>query len=172
MNQRFTIFANQDILSSIAISQQSAFQRLAQEALDICHFIKDKPECIQACCECLLSYSNQLDQALLDRRSLREYLEKLTKSQLERHVHQMSRQEQYQILLSQTDPNSDFERIVLEEIYQRGVRLPDTAQELIQEANVKPDFIYREKKIAIFCNGSVHDLPSQREKDKLQRENL
>lgn len=159
------------VLSQI-INEPLAFQKLAQEALDICHFIKDKPECIQACYECLLSYSNQLDHALVDRYSIREYLEKLTTSHIERHIHEMSRQEYYQTLLSQTDPSSDFERIVLEEIYQRGIRLPDAAQELIPEANVKPDFIYREKKIAVFCDGSVHDLPSQREKDKLQRQNL
>ncbi|WP_414528307.1 hypothetical protein [Nodularia chucula] len=44
------------------------------------------------------------------------------------------RNEQYQKLLSQPDHHSDFERVVLQEIYQRGYK-PDTAQELIPEAN-------------------------------------
>ena len=46
-------------------------------------------------------------------------------------------------LFTQTDANSDFEREVLQEIYQRGYKLPDTAQELITEANCKPDFVYK-----------------------------
>jgi hypothetical protein len=159
------------VLSQI-LENPKSFHAIAKEALDICHFIEDKESCTKACYECLLSYNNQLDHALLDRHLIRPWLERLMDSTLNWHSSELPRDQHYQKLLAQTDPNSDFERIVLEEIYQRGIRLPDTAQELIPEANVKPDFIYREKKIAIFCDGSVHDLPNQREKDKIQRENL
>lgn len=159
------------VLSQI-ISDPKAFQRIAQEALEICHFIKDKPDCIQACYQCLLSYSNQLDHALLDRHLIREYLEKLTTSQIDRHLPDMSREEQYQNLISQTDPSSDFERQVLQEIYDQQLKLPDAAQYLISEANIKPDFVYLAEKIAIFCDGSVHDSPEQKKKDRRDRENL
>jgi hypothetical protein len=161
------------VLSQI-ISQPTAFQRIADEALDICHFTKDKdkPDCIKACYECLLSYSNQLDHALLDRHLIREYLEKLTISEIDRHLPDMSREEQYQNLISQTDPNSDFERQVLQEIYDQQLKLPDAAQYFIAEANIKPDFVYLAEKIAIFCDGSVHDSPEQKKKDRRDRENL
>jgi very-short-patch-repair endonuclease len=73
---------------------------------------------------------------------------------------------------SQTDPNSEFERIVLQEIYHRGMKLPDLAQHLIAEANSKPDFIYTEAKVAIFCDGSAHDSLEQQQRDLIARENL
>lgn len=161
------------VLSQI-ISDSQAFQRIAREALDICHFTadQDKPDCNKACYECLLSYSNQLDHALLDRHLLHDYLDKLTNSLIDRHSLNLSREEQYQSLLDQTDPNSDFERQVLQEIYDRHYKLPDAAQYFIEEANIKPDFVYLKKKIAIFCDGSVHDSPEQRKKDRRDRDNL
>lgn len=75
-------------------------------------------------------------------------------------------------MLEQTDLNSEFERVVLNAIYEQGIKLPDSAQELIPEANCKPDFIYKKAKIAIFCDGSVHDSPEQQQRDRIQRENL
>jgi hypothetical protein len=44
-----------------------------------------------------------------------------------------SREEQYQQLLAQTDPNSEFERVVLTAMFDRGLKLPDTAQMYIPE---------------------------------------
>ena len=67
---------------------------------------------------------------------------------------------------------SDFERVVLEEIYQGGYKLPDTAQKFIPEANCKPDFVYEQEAIAIFCDGSVHDSPEQKRQDQIHRDNL
>lgn len=161
------------VLSQI-ISDPIAFQQIAKEALEICHFApnKDKAECFQACYECLLSYSNQLDHALLDRHLIREYLEKLTTSNIERHLPNISREDQYQTLLAQTDPNSNFERQVLQEIYAQRLKLPDAAQYFIEEANLKPDFIYLKEKIAIFCDGSVHSSPEQRKQDQRDRDHL
>ncbi len=75
-------------------------------------------------------------------------------------------------MLEQADPNSDFERVVLQEIYQRGYKLPDAAQKFIPKANCKPDFVYEEEAIAIFCDGSVHDSPDKRQQDKIERDNL
>ena len=161
------------VLSQI-ISNPQSFQRIAQEALDICHFTAEhnKPDCVKACYECLLSYSNQLDHALLDRHLIHDYLDKLTTSLIERHSSDISREEQYQSLLSQTDPNSDFERQVLQEIYDQHYKLPDAAQYFIEEANIKPDFVYLNEKIAVFCDGSIHDSPEQRKKDRRDRDNL
>lgn len=159
------------VLSQI-LENPVAFQLLAKEALDICHFIHEKESCSKACYECLLSYRNQFDHPQLDRNAIREYLDQLTTSTINRHIQEMSRDEQYQQLRAQTDPNSDFEREFLDELYNRGMKLPDSAQELIPEANVKPDFLYRDAKVAIFCDGSVHDHPEQQEQDRIARDNL
>ncbi|MDD1438200.1 very short patch repair endonuclease, partial [Dolichospermum sp. ST_sed10] len=39
-------------------------------------------------------------------------------------------------------------------------------------ANCKPDFIYKDEKTAIFCDGSVHDSPEQKKQDQIERDNL
>jgi ATP-dependent helicase YprA (DUF1998 family) len=159
------------ILSQI-LEDPQAFRQLARAALDICHFEQEKASCTQACYECLLSYRNQFDHPLLNRYLIRSWLEQLTLSTISRHAPGSSRQEQYQRLLQATDPNSEFEQVVLEAIYQQGLKLPDAAQELIEEASSKPDFIYKDAKVAVFCDGAAHDHPEQRAKDRRERDNL
>ena len=159
------------VLSNI-LSDPKAISKLADAAQDICHFKQPKVSCTQACYECLLSYQNQSDHPRLNRHLISSFLNQLTNSTLSRHCQGVSRAEQYQQLRARTDPNSDFERVVLEEIYKRGIKLPDSAQELIPEANSLPDFLYKKAKIAVFCDGSVHDSPARQEKDRIQRENL
>ncbi|BAZ78851.1 DEAD/DEAH box helicase [Sphaerospermopsis kisseleviana CS-549] len=157
------------VLSQL-LQQANAFIKIANAALDICHFLEPKDTCIQACYECLLSYRNQFDHPLINRHLIKPLLDELQTSTVE--ISGVFRDEKYQKLLSQTDPNSDFERVVLQEIYQRGYKLPDAAQELIPEANCKPDFVYKEEAIALFCDGSVHDSPEQKKQDKIERDNL
>jgi very-short-patch-repair endonuclease len=152
------------------LQQADAFQKIAQAALDICHFLQAKDTCVQACYECLLSYRNQFDHSLINRHLVKGLLDQMQESVVEKIG--VFRDEQYQILLSQTDINSAFEREVLQEIYHRGYKLPDTAQELIPDANCKPDFVYRDRAIALFCDGSVHDSPEQKQQDKIDRDNL
>lgn len=157
------------VLSQL-LKQTDAFIKVAHTALDICHFQTPKDSCVQACYECLLSYRNQFDHPLINRHLIKPLLDELQTSTVE--ISDIDRSEKYQKLLSQTDPNSDFEREVLQVIYERGYKLPDTAQLLIPEANCKPDFVYKEEAIALFCDGSVHDSPEQQKQDKIQRDNL
>ncbi len=157
------------VLSQL-LEKPNAFQKIADAALDICHFNEIKDSCVQACYECLLSYRNQFDHALINRHLIKPLLDELQNSTVQ--VEGICRDEQYQQLLQQTDPNSEFERIVLDEIYHRGYKLPDTAQELIPESNCKPDFLYKENCIAVFCDGSVHDSPEKRKQDQIDRDNL
>lgn len=152
------------------LGQPEAFQKIADAALDICHFNQPKESCVQACYECLLSYRNQFDHPLINRHLIKPLLDQLLASHVIREG--ISREEQYQQLWQQTDPNSEFERIVLKEIYQRGYKLPDAAQEFINDANCKPDFLYKEDAIAIFCDGSIHDSSDKRKQDKIERDNL
>ncbi|MDZ4874745.1 MAG: hypothetical protein CLLPBCKN_004141 [Chroococcidiopsis cubana SAG 39.79] len=159
------------VLSQI-LEDPDAFKRLANAALDICHFLQEKQSCTKACYQCLLSYRNQFDHPLLDRYLIRPWLDRLGSSTITRQAANGSREAQYQQLLQQTDPNSNFERVVLAEIERRGLKLPDAAQELISEANSKPDFIYKNAKVAIFCDGSIHDRLEQQQQDKIERDNL
>jgi hypothetical protein len=147
-----------------------AFRHLADSALDICHFVQPKPSCSVACYECLLSYQNQFDHPLLDRHLIKDFLEELTQSELGCIPSQPS--SHFEDLMAQTDPNSDYERLVLQAIKDGGLPLPDQAQEYFPDAQCKPDFAYTKAKVAIFCDGSVHDAPTQAERDRIQRQNL
>jgi len=160
------------VLSQI-LTNPKAFQKIAKEALEICHFTPgfEKESCGQACYQCLLSYRNQWDHAILDRHLIRDFLTTLTTSTLSREYATGSREEHYQKLRAQTDPNSPLEREVLDEIYHQGLRLPDSAQYYIAEAQAKPDFFYncQHYQIAMFCDGSVHDSPEQQHSDRASR---
>jgi len=159
------------VLSQI-VQDRDAFKAIAETALEICHFVEAKETCCKACYECLLSYQNQLDHPLLDRHTIKEYLEQMRNSQLEMLQPEGCRQTKYEYLLSKTDPSSDFERAVLGFIYNEGLKLPDDCQFYIESANVKPDFIYAQPKLAIFCDGAVHDSPLQQQKDRISRDKL
>lgn len=159
------------VLSQLLENPQS-FQELAEAALDICHFHKPKDSCFHACYECLLSYRNQFDHPLINRHLIKPLIDELLTSVVDFAGEGGDREQQYQELRQKTDPNSEFERIVLHEIYQRGIKLPDGTQEFIAEANSKPDFIYKSPKIAIFCDGSAHDRPDVQKRDRVERDNL
>ncbi len=159
------------VLSQI-LEDSASFRKIAEEALDICHFKNLKDSCAQACYQCLLSYRNQFDHPYVNRYLIGEFLEQLKQSQVVFEQDTQSRAEHYQKLLEQTDPNSEFERVVLKAIYEQGIKLPDSAQELIPEANCKPDFVYQKAKIAIFCDGSIHDSSEQQQRDRIQKDDL
>ncbi|MGB5715236.1 MAG: Zn-binding domain-containing protein, partial [Waterburya sp.] len=159
------------VLSQI-LEDRTSMQKIAQQALDICHFVEPKNSCAQACYQCLLSYSNQFDHPHLNRHLIHNFLIQLSTSVINIELNTISREAQYQKLLEQTDPNSSFEREILQQIYEKGIKLPDLAQELILEANCKPDFLYKKYKVAIFCDGSVHDSPEQQQRDSIKRDNL
>ncbi|VEP13143.1 DEAD/DEAH box helicase (fragment) [Hyella patelloides LEGE 07179] len=157
------------VLSQI-LEDSASMAKIAQMALDICHFAEPKDSCTQACYQCLLSYSNQFDHPRLNRHLIRDFLIQLKTSAISIESGSKSRDARYQKLLAQTDPNSSLEREVLQEIYQRGIKLPDSVQELISEANCKPDFLYKKDKVAIFCDGSVHDSAEQQQRDRIKRQ--
>lgn len=159
------------VLSQI-LEDEASMQKIARQALDICHFVEPKDSCAQACYQCLLSYTNQFDHPHLNRHLIHDFLIQLSTSAIDIELNRSSREAQYQQLWEQTDPHSSFEREVLTEIYQRGIKLPDSAQELIPEANCKPDFLYKKYRVAIFCDGSVHNSPEQQQRDRIKRDNL
>ncbi|MFV9504661.1 MAG: DEAD/DEAH box helicase [Oscillochloridaceae bacterium umkhey_bin13] len=70
------------------VEEPGALARVALAALEICHFDAEgteRPtagECVRACYRCLLSYSNQLDHALLDRRAVRDLLVALSQTKV------------------------------------------------------------------------------------------
>lgn len=154
------------------MQDKEAFREIAQNALDIAHFLQPKENCTHACYECLLSYRNQPDHALLNRHTIHSLLEHLSESQLLMTIDENGREQQYHKLLQQLDPNSSLEREVLDYLYESGFRLPDSAQHFIAGVNCKPDFVYDQPAIAVFCDGSIHDSHDQQLQDSNARDEL
>ena len=105
----------------------------ARHALRLGHFDaevedQDVEECSATYYRCLLSYENQREHHLLDRRVIRDILTRLSRSRLDFDGGTESRDAQYRRLLETVDPASDLERDFIAFLYEHGLRLPDRAQ--------------------------------------------
>ena len=160
------------------IEEPGAFAEVANQALEICHFNPESGEeaeghdvdkCAAACYECLLTYANQLNHRYINRHRLVDYL-MLLSSATTKQEPKTDRDEQYQQLLTRLDPSSSLEREFLNFLYERKLRLPDTAQNRPSpEVFVQPDFYYERQGIpgiCIFVDGSHHSTTEQEEADK------
>ena len=163
------------ILRSI-VEERDAFAGVAAEALAVCHYnpetLEDlNEECVRACYDCLLSYSNQRDYPQLSRSLVRDLLGELTHSETHHEVKGRDYESHYQWLRALTDSRSKLERRFLDQIYKTRRRLPDDAQHPLEDyPGTIPDFYY-DKYTCVYCDGSVHDEPDQKAKDeKIRRE--
>ncbi len=155
------------------VEEPDAMALVAREALQICHFdLKGndrKPECQEACYECLLSYSNQREALLLNRWLVRDILTDLLNAEIRPRIRQLSWEEHLAYLQSRTQ--SEFERAFLEFLAEHRYRLPDDAQKPFQEPRCIADFFY-EPNVVVFCDGPPHDFRHQRQVDAATRNAL
>jgi ATP-dependent helicase YprA (DUF1998 family)/very-short-patch-repair endonuclease len=151
---------------------------VARTALDICHFDPEtgadkgrgpraKEDCEAACYDCLLSYRNQIDHRLLDRKLLPDILLKLAAAKLVAAPGAKPRAEHLSDLLAASD--SELERSWLRLVDKSDMRLPDRAGVVI--GPTKPDFVYGSG-VAIYIDGPVHDYPDRAERDKQKQSAL
>ncbi|MEJ5349439.1 MAG: DEAD/DEAH box helicase [Desulfosoma sp.] len=156
------------------VQDPRALAAVARAALKRCHFSVDEnngDSCARACYHCLLSYYNQIDHQLLDRRLIREALERLSRSYTEWHRAERNLDDHYRWLRSLTDLRSELERRFIDLLYHTGHRLPDEAQKAVANLPCIPDFFY-EPNICVFCDGAVHDESAQRQRDAVSRAEL
>jgi very-short-patch-repair endonuclease len=165
------------------IEDPNALAKVAEKALDICHFEASTgaelsgwaERCSRACYDCLLSYSNQLAHPLIDRHLIREFLLLLLKSTTTKNV-ERSRDEQYAWLEERRDHNSTLEGDFLKRLYETGRRLPDRAQyRPEQQVYAEADFYYERDGlpgVCVFCDGPDHDQPVRKESDQRERGRL
>lgn len=165
------------------IEDSSAVARVAEKALEVCHFDpstgNERPgwaeRCSRACYDCLLSYSNQPAHPLIDRHLIRDFLLLLLKSATMKKA-ERSRAEQYTWLEERRDQNSELERTFLKLLYETGRRLPDRAQHRPEhEVYAEADFYYDRDGlpgVCVFCDGSDHDQPNRKESDERERGKL
>ena len=165
------------------IEDANALARVAERALDICHFEartgNELPgwagRCSRACYDCLLSYSNQLSHPLIDRHLIRDFLLSLSKSLTAKEA-ERSRDQQYAWLEERRDQNSSLEGAFLKTLYETGRRLPDRAQHRPeQQVYAEADFYYERDGltgVCVFCDGPDHDQPNRKESDERERGRL
>ena len=159
------------------VEDPEAMPLVARQALELCHYDPDtltdlmraphaKEDCEAACYDCLLSYYNQRDHQLLDRRLIKELLVEWMKGKMNLSPTERSRPDQFEFLKSQTE--SELEREWLWTVYEQGLRLPSQAQHLLEKCSTRPDFYYEEHKLAIYVDGPPHDYEDRQNRDKAQ----
>ena len=157
------------ILSQI-VENINVFKHLILKAIEVCRYGEEDYDA-PASYDDLLSYYNQRHHLLIDRFLIQEKLDVLKDCdvKLESNPVQNNYEAQYQSLLRRVDKSSQTELKFLEFLYKNDLRLPDSAQEKHEDIYVMPDFYYEKERTWIFCDGTPHDKPEVKEKDKIQR---
>ncbi|MBV6695898.1 protein kinase [Kitasatospora aureofaciens] len=176
-------------------AEPDALAKAARQALAICHFDEQGVDlggphpdrkCERGCYECLLTYGNQLNHTLIDRRTIRALLLRFASAVAERDARGESRSEQFRRLLADQSPDptaqpgespepvdvrTPLERDLVTWLKERGLRLPDATQTLITEANAMADFVYRMPgvKLAVFVDDPEIESTALRDEDASER---
>jgi ATP-dependent helicase YprA (DUF1998 family)/very-short-patch-repair endonuclease len=157
------------------VEDDTALSEVAQEALRLCHFDPDtgedlrraegaKEDCEAACYDCVMSYTNQLDHRLLDRKAVKDVLVAMAQAKVSSAPGPGTAAEHLAQLKALSD--SDFERSFLDFLHVERYALPSHAQQAIEACSVRPDFLYKEEHVAVYVDGPVHDYPDRQERDR------
>ena len=164
------------------VEDSEALRKVARAALEICHFDAEGndlgkaegagEDCEAACYDCLLSYGNQREHDILDRKSIVDWLLQLAKADVKPAAAAGSPDDLLTQLLAQCD--SDLERKWLQHVATAALRLPDRAQHTIAACETRPDFIYERNGVfaAIYIDGPHHDYPERQARDRDQTERM
>jgi ATP-dependent helicase YprA (DUF1998 family) len=163
------------------VEDTRALAEVARTALDICHFDPDSGEdrgrallstedCEAACYDCLMTYSNQRDHRLLDRHAVKWLLEALREARVSLSPSPQPRAVHLARLKRMCD--SQLEERWLDFVDQRGLRLPDRAQVLIESCGTRVDFVYDDEYAVAYVDGPPHEYPERQNRDREQQEAL
>lgn len=175
------------VLTRIA-TESNALAAVAAEALEIMHFRappagqpwtrdtldeetdeKGQPICEAGCYKCLLSYYNQPDHQLIDRKDkdaqglVLDMLCRLTASTSTQGTQGRS-PAQHSGELSRAS-GSSLEHAWLAYVEQHGHHKPDRAQHTITSVGTCADFFYDDYNLAVFIDGPHHDREAQAARD-------
>jgi ATP-dependent helicase YprA (DUF1998 family) len=160
------------------VEEPSALQRVATRALEICHYdpttgadLGGPPwrteHCEAACYDCLMSYYNQPDHKLLDRKRLGEVLRPLLTATVEAAPTGLTRDEQFERL--NRSAASDLEKRWLTFLHKGKYRLPTEAAKLFPQVQTRPDFFYAQEKVVVYVDGAPHDFAERQVRDAQQQ---
>lgn len=154
------------------VDDSNALSRIAKKALELCHYdpetgldlkraLGSKEDCEAACYDCLMSYSNQKEHDILDRKLIKDLLMELSKSRVESSPNELTRNDHLEQLKRLS--GSSLEDKWLDYLDQNGYKLPESSQELIEKCKTRPDFSYG--KVLIYIDGPIHDYPEKKALD-------
>ena len=165
------------------VQEPGALAGVARRALAIIHYDPDTGEdlghapgarerCEKGCYDCLLSYSNQYEHAVIDRHAVVPLVQQLMAATVVAGAGGRDRQTQQARLDALSD--SGLERAFVEWLRERGHRLPDDAQRTVEGARACPDFVYDVPgcPVAVFVDGPHHAAEAQQQRDASAGERL
>ncbi len=163
------------VLTRLATDPQ-ALSRVAQKALEICHFNHQlqnlNEECEAGCYRCLLSYFNQPEHELIDRQNpeLVEFLSRLIQAQATKTYISGSPEQSLDELRRLS--NSSLEQAWIDYLVKYGYRTPDKAQVMLKELETRPDFAYTNHQVLIYIDGPHHESSHQKQLDDIKTTQL
>lgn len=163
------------------VDDPTVLPRVAREALARCHYDPDTgadqrrgpratEDCEAACYDCLLSYYNQRDHRILDRKRLRDLLLVWRDGRVETSPGGLPRDEHYAQL--ERLCQSALERKWLKFLLDAGYNLPTAAQHRFANLLIQADFYYGNDQVVVFVDGPHHDDPAQQAQDRAQMDAL
>jgi hypothetical protein len=156
------------VLASLA--EPGRLETAIARARELLHESDPEGGCGQACYDCLLSFYNQRDHQLLDRQLVLPWLQSLEGLVVEAEVDENT------LAILKAQCQSDLERQVLQAIHDRGLPLPDAAQEMLYDRDGSPlavaDFYYRRGRVVVFVDGSPHYRDYVQAADERKRKRL
>ena len=153
-----------------ALTTTPGFTSIVEKTRELLHEHDQQAGCNKACYECLLNYYNQRDHEKLDRNLILPTL-RLLENAKTNHTPPANQKQKLDELLKACD--SELERNVLQRIADEGLPLPDEAQHIIYNKDVriaKPDFYYKQQNLALFIDGPPHDEDYVK-KDDIEKRN-
>jgi Lhr-like helicase/very-short-patch-repair endonuclease len=175
------------VLTRLA-TEPNALAGVAAKALEVLHFVPPPPGqpwiresleeeldhngqafCEAGCYRCLLSYYNQPDHTLIDRKDkeagglLLDILCRLTRARANQGT-QGRAPEEHDAQLART-AGSTLEQAWLDYVAEHGHRKPDRGQHTITGTKVSVDFFYDDLNLAVFIDGPHHENDTQRQRD-------
>lgn len=159
------------VLTRIA-SDRTAMAKVAAKALEICHYewqgnaapeqlVDTKADCEAGCYRCLLSYYNQPDHALIDRKdeAVLDLLCRLTRAEPRPVPGPGHGGASFTELIAAS--TSSLEEAWLYYLKEKGHHLPDTVQPFLEAYDTRPDFAYTDHQAVVYIDGPAHLKPAQ-----------
>lgn len=157
-----------------ALVDEVRLKQVIHEAKDIIHG-DSGTGCEKACYECLMTFYNQSEHALLNRSLIQPWLNEMSEITLSESQSDGSTEEEFEELVKQCESN--FEKEVLAEIRNRGYPLPSEAQTTIYDGGepvAEADFYYElePQPLLVFVDGDPHELDHIIRDDREKRRRL